>query len=491
MTRKPNVILITVDQMRGDCIGSLGHPDVKTPFLDTMINHGAVCTNAYSATPTCIPARAALFTGMSQRGHGRVGYKDCVEWQYENTLPQAFAEGGYHTQCVGKMHVWPPRKLMGFHNVVLHDGFLPHRNKNTPAGQWWDRVDDYLPYLQKEAGYPADLSDAGIDCNSWVARPWPLPEHTHPTNWTVTQSLDFLRRRDPTKPFFMWTSFVAPHPPLLPPDCYFRQYLEKELAAPVCGAWSETGEKLAFPDMDCFEGSPDEEDLHRMKAGYFGLITQIDHQIGRLLRGLKDEGVLNQTVILFTSDHGEMLGDHHMFRKSQPFQGSVHVPLLLYDPGSLLGIPHGTCTDEIAELRDVMPTLLDIAGIDCPDCVEGRSLIPYFQGKKGLRPYLHGEHTEMTRQDYSAHYIVTKNRKYVWYSHTGKEMLFNLEADPNETVDLAEDKSYQADLNALRDHLIRELSGREEGYTDGRRLLPGKKPVLILGQNPSGSGAGC
>ena len=198
---KPNIILITVDQMRGDCVEALGHPDVKTPYLNTMINHGAAFINAYSATPTCIPARAALFTGLSQKSHGRVGYQDCIEWDYESTLPQAFADGGYHTQCIGKMHVWPPRKLMGFHNVVLHDGFLPHRNKNTPANQWWDRVDDYLPYLQDKAGYAADIADAGINCNSWDARPWPLPEHTHPTNWTVTMSLDFLRRGIPRSHF--------------------------------------------------------------------------------------------------------------------------------------------------------------------------------------------------------------------------------------------------------------------------------------------------
>lgn len=475
---KPNIILITADQMRGDCVEALGHPDIKTPYLNTMINHGAVFTNAYSATPTCIPARAALFTGLSQTSHRRVGYQDCIDWEYENTLPQAFAGGGYHTQCVGKMHVWPPRKLMGFHNVVLHDGFLPHRNKNTPANRWWDRVDDYLPYLQREAGYQADIADPGIDCNSWDARPWPLPEHTHPTNWTVAMSLDFLRRRDPTKPFFLWTSFVAPHPPLLPPDCYFRQYMERELAKPVHGTWADRAPE--YPDADCFEGHLKPEEIQRMRAGYYGLITHLDHQIGRLLRGLKDEGVLNQTVILFTSDHGEMLGDHEMFRKSQPFQGSVHVPMILYDPGNLLGIPRGTRFEEIAELRDVMPTLLSAAGLTCPHGVEGLDLTVALKGKGETRSYLHGEHTSQSRAGQSAQYIVTKTRKYIWYSDTGKELLFDLEKDKMECEDVSGKKEYERDLGELRACLAEELKDREEGYSDGSSLITGREPEVYL-----------
>ena len=123
-----NILLITADQMRGDCIGALGHPDVETPNLDTMVNQGVAFTRCYSATPTCIPARAALFTGQSQEHHGRVGYQDGVDWNYPITLPGEFTRAGYHTHCAGKMHVWPPRSLMGFCSVDLHDGFLPYRS---------------------------------------------------------------------------------------------------------------------------------------------------------------------------------------------------------------------------------------------------------------------------------------------------------------------------------------------------------------------------
>lgn len=479
---RPNVILITADQMRGDCVGALGHTDVKTPFLDTMINHGAAFTNAYSATPTCIPARAALFTGQSQSAHGRVGYRDKVDWDYENTLPKAFADAGYHTQCIGKMHVWPPRKLMGFHNVVLHDGFLPHRNTDTAAKLWWDRIDDYIPYLRQQCGYQADISDAGIDCNSWVARSWPLPEHTHPTNWTVTESLDFLRRRDMTKPFFMWTSFVAPHPPLLPPAEYMQMYIAKALEPPVTGDWNET-ELCEHPDVDCFEGRPKADELHSMRAGYYGLITHMDHQIGRLIRSLKDEGLLMSTVIVFTSDHGEMLGDHGLFRKNQSFNGSTKVPLIIYDPGSILGLKGRTFSDEIAELRDIFPTLADIAGIPVPDSVEGKSLLKCLRSGESTRAYLHGEHTAQQKPTQSSHYIVTREYKYIWHSDSGREFLFDLGKDPHEQHELSCCGEYAEILARMRQHLIDELDGREEGYTDGEKLIPGRTPKVIL-DNP-------
>ncbi|MCL2881171.1 MAG: sulfatase-like hydrolase/transferase, partial [Treponema sp.] len=130
---KPNIVLIIVDQMRSDCVSVAGNPVIETPHLDTMAVKGAMFANAYSAVPSCIPARASIMTGMSQRSHGRVGYRDGVAWKYENYLAEQFANAGYHTQCVGKMHVHPARSLCGFHNVVLHDGYLHYnRSKSIP-----------------------------------------------------------------------------------------------------------------------------------------------------------------------------------------------------------------------------------------------------------------------------------------------------------------------------------------------------------------------
>ena len=202
---RPNVILICVDQWRGDALSVAGHPVVHTPYLDQLSLGGARFSRAYTACPSCIPARAALMTGLSQESHGRVGYKDGVPWDYEQTGPTLageFTRHGYQTQAIGKMHVYPERTQIGFQNVILHDGFL-HFGRNRQRAL--DLTDDYLPWLRERTGLQdADYFDHGVNCNSVVARPWDKPEHLHPTNFVVTQAIDFLRRRDPRKPFFLY-----------------------------------------------------------------------------------------------------------------------------------------------------------------------------------------------------------------------------------------------------------------------------------------------
>ena len=222
----PNLLLIMTDEMRGDCMGIAGHPDVKTPYLDSLASNGIYYPNAYTACPSCIPARAELLTGLSQRHTGRVGYEDGIEWNYERTLPGELTNAGYQTQCVGKMHVHPLRSLMGFQNVILHDGTLQYyRGTDIPYSENQMIADDYFYWLKNKKGIS---TDTGLQCNSWVTRPWIYDEMSHPTNWVVTQSIDFLRRRDSRKPFFLMSSFVRPHAPYDAPECYFNMYREKK-----------------------------------------------------------------------------------------------------------------------------------------------------------------------------------------------------------------------------------------------------------------------
>ena len=185
-------------------------------------------------------------------------------------------------------------------------------------------------------------------------------------------------------------------------------------------------------------------------------------------------------MVLFTSDHGEMLGDHCMLRKSQPYEGSAHVPLLLWDPGGHLGLPRGGRCTALAELRDVMPTLLAIAGVPIPGCVDGKPLLDAARAGVPVRQSLHGEHTAQSGPPHSAHYLLEGEYKYIWYSHTGREQLFNLAADPRELRDLAGEAACAQTLARLRGLLARELEGREEGYSDGTRLIAGRPPVTVL-----------
>ena len=171
--KRPNLVLIMTDEMRGDCLGAAGHPDVKTPFLDTLAAQGIRFSRAYSTCPSCIAARAALHTGLSQEHHGRVGYRDGVPWDYPVTMAGELAKAGYATACAGKMHVYPLRRSMGFHHIDLHDGYLhAHRKPNIPHHEHQMVADDYLYWLKNEKGIACDMTDTGLECNSWVTRPW-------------------------------------------------------------------------------------------------------------------------------------------------------------------------------------------------------------------------------------------------------------------------------------------------------------------------------
>lgn len=465
-TDRPNILLIMADQWRGDCLGCAGHPVVETPHLDEMFYHGVRFRQAYSAVPTCIAARAALMTGLSQRSHGRVGYADNVPWAYPVTLPGLFAGAGYHTQCVGKMHVSPERSLIGFHNVVLHDGAL----LKQPASANYDFFDDYRRFLRSQSHAEASLEETGLHVNSWVVNPWPYEERLHPTNWVASEAVDFLRRRDPTKPFFLNVSFVRPHPPFDPPPKYLDLYRDCELPPVPVGDWcqrfvSEPGGL----NTRWTRGEIAPAALDRARRAYYALITQIDHQLNRVLMALDEHGLVENTVVLFLSDHGELLGDHHFHSKAMPFDGSARVPWLMRFPRSW-GITPRQVSDAPVELRDVLPTLCDCAGILVPDTVEGHSVIPLLcVPTSPWREYLHGEHIYTPPE--SNQWLTDGREKYVWFSQTGVELFFDLVADPQELHDLAAERPERVAF--WRPRLVRELAGREEGFVREGDLVTG------------------
>jgi arylsulfatase A-like enzyme len=472
--RQPNIVLIMADQFRSDCLGIGGHPDVKTPYLDTLAHDGIRFTSAYSSCPTCIAARAALFTGMSQRRHGRVGYQDGVDWDYPDTMAGELSKAGYQTQAVGKMHVHPLRSTLGFHSVDLHDGYIhPYRNADTPLHEHQSYADDYLYWLKDTKGISADLIDGGVECNAWVARPWMYDEMSHPTNWAVSRSIDFLRRRDRRKPFFLFTSFVRPHPPFDAPPFYFDMYNRMDLTPPPVGDWADTETYLTEGRVfNSYTATPDPELQRQSQAGYYACISHLDHQIGRLLMALRDSNDREDTWIVFTSDHGELLGDHHLFRKALPYEGSAGIPLIVRPPKGYAGKTGAVCGG-VAELRDLMPTFLDIAGAAIPESVDGVSLLGALDGK-GTRELLHGEHVYGER---SNHYVVSSRDKFIWFSQTGAEQYFDLAGDPQELRDRIDSPDCRERAAVLRQFLINELAGRPEGYSDGQKLIAGRPPM--------------
>lgn len=464
--------------MRGDCMGIVGHPDVKTPSLDTLATEGSYFKNTYSACPSCIAARAELMTGLSPKNNKRVGYKDGVAWNYSTTLAGELHNAGYYTKCVGKMHVHPIRNNLGFDDVVLHDGYLAYyRKPTTPFCEHQTIADDYFHWLKCELGADADITDTGIECNSWVARPFIYEEKYHPTNWVVSNCIDFLRKRDRTKPFFLNASFVRPHPPFDAPQCYFDMYQNMNLTPPPVGEWADHETYKTARRFDGDVAFADDELRRQAQIGYYACITHLDHQIGRLLQALHEDGSYDNTIILFTSDHGELLGDHHTFRKLRPYQGSINVPLIITAPDHILKA-HGMVHNQVVALRDIMPTLLDIAGADIPASLDGTSLIRIINGDEIItREYLHGEHSG---GNLGNQFIVTETDKYIWYTQTGVEQYFDLANDRNELHDLINEESKQERIGYLRNLLIKELTGRQEGYTDGKSLIVGRQEVAVL-----------
>ena len=465
MTKKPNILFIMTDQLRGDSLGYAGHKDVKTPYLDTLAAKGVNFSHAYSSCPNCIAARASLLTGLSPEHTKRVGYEDNIRWDYERTLAGELRKAGYYTICVGKMHVYPVRSYQGFDNVILHDGYMhASRYEDVPYYENQFYCDDYFHWLKKELGAT-----------------WCYDEKYHPTNWVTDNCLDFLRRRDPDQPFFLMASYLKPHPPLDPPEYYFNRYIGKDLTKPYIGTW-ETREYLESDGriFDSKTGPVDEELVHEMRAAYYALITHLDHQIGRVIQALIEHKLYDNTLIIFSSDHGEELGDHYMFRKSRPYEGSCHVPLMIsnLEAAGINGV-HNETRDCVADLRDIMPTLLDVAGCRDDEHYDGRSLLDNIRNpEKKPRDYLHGEHAYGI---FSNHWIVTTRDKYIWLSDSGEEQYFNLEADPHELTNLIDSPDYQERIGKLRKILIKELEGRSEGFTDGIRLIAGRPYGPVTG----------
>lgn len=452
MKQKPNILFICVDQMRFDCISALGHPVVQTPYLDDWIRTGVHFNAAYSGVPSCVPARMTMHTGLSADTHGFKKGDNTSPQHFEYTLAGEFAKAGYHTQAVGKMHLNPHRKLFGFHNVMLEDGYLlKHRRKGEAM------VDDYVPWLRQKAGADADDMDHGMDANtSVITRPWHLSESQHFTNWTVSQSIEFLRKRDPEKPYFLFTSFSAPHPPLVPPQSYLEQYMRFEMPEPPIGEWADQ-EDVNRDGLNprAFRGIVNPNMRKQALAGYYAMISHIDHQIGRLMIAMRDFGVINNTIVLFTSDHGDMMGDHQMFRKGLPYEGSAHVPLILKDPTGKLNLNSGSTVDAPVDLMDIMPTLLEAAEIPIPQTVEGKSVLALARHEQvPWRDYVYGQYDGGI---FPNRFVTNGKEKFILLTKTGEEQFFDLTNDPYEKYNLINDSDWAGKISIWRNRLNNEL----------------------------------
>lgn len=468
--RRPNILLILADQWRGDHLGIEGHPVLAVPNLDRLGTEGAHFRRAYSECPSCIPARRTLFSGQAPDAHGMVGMKGNVPWHPAHTLPGELARAGYQTEMIGKLHLFPQRKLYGFHHLQLAEASQRERDN------------DYVDWLTRDGGLPHEFGVAhGVSPNGWVGRPSHLPEHKTHTSWCVNQAMEFLTKRDPTAPFFLNVSFIEPHPPLTPPAHYYERYMDLDLPEPVIGDWAPDVPPGKGQDVNAWFVNLDKETMRRCRAAYYGLMSHVDDQIARLLDFMRLYGHLQDTLVLFTSDHGEMLGDHHHYRKCFPYEGSAKIPFLLRGP-RWMGLRTGVRTDAPIGLQDVMPTLLDAAGLDIPPTVTGRSVLPLLRESTSSdwREAIHGEHSGLYSYELGNHFLVGEREKYIWWSQTGREQLFDLVRDPQELHDLSLDVDAEQRLAPWRSRLIERLRDRPEGFVVGDRLVAGQPHVQMV-----------
>jgi arylsulfatase len=469
-----NVVLIMTDQHRFDSLGCYGNTIIETPYLDMLASEGTTFMNAYTPSPSCIPARACLLTGMDPWNTGILGMgagQGGMGTGFEHTLPGELSKQGYHTQGIGKMHFHPQRSLNGFHNILLDES-----SREMDPGF----VSDYKQWFDKNKTGDYDISDHGIDWNSWMARPYHAPEFLHPTNWTVNESINFIKRRDPTAPFFLKMSFARPHSPYDALPYYFDMYMNKDYIRPSVGEWAAVNDVPEDAmEIYAWRGVRTEEEIRRARAGYYGSITHIDHQIGRLIMFLRRNNLLDNTMFIFTSDHGDMLGDQNLWRKTYAYEGSAHIPMIVRLPKEM-GRPAVKKSYEPVTLQDVMPTILDAIGAEIPATVDGKSLIPLMNGdSSGWREYVHGEHCACYSQEQEMHYLTDGKIKYIWLPRIDKEQLFNMDDDPYELYDLSAQEDYKDVLTKWRLRLVDILKPRGQGLTDGDKLVcqAGRPPI--------------
>lgn len=477
---RPNIVLLMTDQQRGDCVGADGNGAVRTPNLDRIASEGALFRHAYSSTPSCTPARAGLLTGQSPWHHGMLGYGR-VAPEYPQELPRLLGDAGYATCAIGKNHFHPQRNAHGYHRAILDEsGRVESPQFRSDYRAWfWSQA----PNLDPDA--------TGIGWNDYRADRYALPEALHPTAWTGETAVRYLDSYDGAAPFFLKVSFARPHSPYDPPGRYMDEFREAEIPSASIGTWADQFRPRSSREPTLWHGDLGAAQIRRSRQGYYGSIRFIDDQIGRILDALHRIGCYEDTLIVFVSDHGDMLGDHHHWRKCYAYEGSARVPLIVRWPGGLVSAERGQLRDEVAELRDILPTFLHAAGIDVPDSVDGRSLLDPVSGREEVwRRYLDLEHNTCYSPRNHWNALVDGSWKYVYHALDGAEQLFLLDTDPGERVDLAGDPSQASELRMWRARLVEHFSERGAPYLKGGRLSPRPESLLYSPHYPESAQAG-
>jgi arylsulfatase A-like enzyme len=477
VTNRVNILFLMDDQHRGDWIGAAGAKWMITPNMDRLAHEGALFRRGYSSSPSCLPARAAVLTGLSPWNHGVLGYRP-IPPHFAWTGPKIFTDAGYTTHCVGKNHFTPKRNTQGYQVVELGE---PTTREAVPE-------DDYGPWFaaQIPGKSPFGSAHSGNDQRGGI--PYPYDERLHLAHWDADRAIAFLETNRTDAPWFLKVSFISPHAPFLAPQRWLDRYANADVPPASIGDWAR---KMYGDVKTSFQKAPEvtrgvvpPDEIIQSRRSYAATISFVDEQIGRILAALEKRGELENTFILFTADHGDILGDNLLYRKTFSVEGSVNIPMIVRWPDRLgLNAKRGQVWNDLAELRDVLPTFLDAAGLPCPKAVEGASLLDALRGKP-WRTMLDLEHASCYDPKDGWVALTDQRYKYVYYTITGVHQLFDLQNDPHELRDLAADSASAALVKEWRQKMIKHLAPRGDKWVRDGDLVVQPKAQLFRPDSP-------
>ncbi len=458
---RPNIIFIIVDQLKATAIGSYGNAEVKTPNLDSLAGGGVRFEYAFVQSPLCIPSRACLLTGRYPQCLGLLN-KDGSLTGDEIFIADVLREAGYWAGSLGKMHHIPPSDKRGFED--LYD--IPEWEK----GKAW-MVREHV----KNVARTPNAAIAGISG---------LATEDHPTSQLTNKALRVLRERaaETDRPFFLWVSYPQPHHPCLPSPEYAAMYDPKKITLPdnfgkppYYGLW-HMGMMQRYLNAD-FDA--DEDAIRTFIARYYGEISLIDYNIGRIMKELEHLRLLDNTLVVFTADHGDFAGEHGAIMKGDVYDALTRVPFIMRFPECERS---GKSVPALVEQVDIMPTLLEFAGVAVPETVQGKTLLPLIDGKTNTHKRFVFSMIRTWPMRYGRYMVRSDEWLYIEDAELDREMLFNVKEDPGQTNNLILLPENRGILSTYRQRLRSFFEGEYTPVSPG--YLPRQMQSSASDTNP-------
>jgi len=388
--------------------------------------------------------------------------------------PRALRDAGYYTTSIGKNHFAPIYNGHGYHKLIT-DEHCPCGNFNAPSDT---ERSDYEAWFYHQAP-SLDPHATGLGWNDYEGRPFALPERLHATNWTGQAAVNFIDTYNRDEPFFLKVSFIRPHSPYDPPERFMKMYAESAIPKARAGKWADKYRPRNSDKRDIWHGEIADAEVRRSRQAYYGCITQVDEQIGHILESLSKRGWLDETLIIFTSDHGDMTGDQHLWRKSYAYEPSAKIPMVMRWPSGLISEKRGQVMANPVELRDILPTCLNAAGAPPAHKLDGESLLSLVRNQgKGWREHIDLEHNVCYSPDNHWNALTDGRQKYIFHARDGAEQLFDLVKDPHELQDLAGDTTHTATLQQWRNKMLNHFAERGAPWIVSGRL--GLRPQSMM-----------